>query len=207
LSPTVRTTPIAVPETPNTYTLVLPPGWIRVSLSGSPEDAVKDIADRMFRRLPRDAYLERRREMEDLLRGMVQQARSTGGLDLYLPVEEMHGIAVSASFVVGGVAVPQAADGLGSIAILGDLAETGELADVGGAPGVRSERVEFADPARGAYVDTRRVDYAVAVPGDDRRWLTVSFSTPGGGDPGDSIAEALVQLFDAIMTTFRWRNR
>jgi hypothetical protein len=51
------------------------------------------------------------------------------------------------------------------------------------------------------------VDYTFPIPGDSRRWLAVTFSTPGAGDPGDQVAEALVELFDAIMTTFRWRHR
>jgi hypothetical protein len=198
---------MAAPLSPNSYTVVLPPGWIRVSLTGGVDDAVRDIADRMFRHVPRDAFTDRRREMEDLLRDMVRRARAGNGLDLYLPVEPMHGRLVSASFVVGGVMLPDEIDAIESVALLGNLAADGRIADVGGAPGVRTERIEAENPGQGGFAASRRVDYMVAVPGDDRRWITVTFSTPGGGAPDDVVADALVQLFDAIMTTFRWRNR
>jgi hypothetical protein len=33
----------------------------------------------------------------------------------------------------------------------------------------------------------------------------VTFSTIGQGRPTDDLADLLVELFDAIMSTFRWR--
>ncbi|MGH3866440.1 MAG: hypothetical protein ACRDQ4_09950 [Pseudonocardiaceae bacterium] len=44
------------------------------------------------------------------------------------------------------------------------------------------------------------------VPADPDRWVVVSFSTLGSGDPNDEHARLLVELFDAMMTTFRWRR-
>jgi hypothetical protein len=51
---------------------------------------------------------------------------------------------------------------------------------------------------------SRRVDYIVPVPGEVDRWLVIAFSTIGGGDPDDNVARLLVELFDAMMATFRW---
>jgi hypothetical protein len=195
------------PVTANSYTLVLPPGWIRVSLGGNVDAAVKDISDRMFARLPRDAFAERRREMEALLRDMVLKARATNGIDLYLPVEELHGVTVSASFVVGGAVLPDEPDDLAALGLLGALAEQGRLIDLDGSSGVRTERVAPPAPDEPGAAASRRVDYAAPIPGDPRRWLTVAFSTPGGGEPTDAIADVLVQLFDAMMSTFSWRTR
>lgn len=195
------------PPTPNSYTVVLPPGWIRVSLAGTVEQAVKDITDRMFQRLPRDEFVEVRHAVEEQVAEMVRQARASNGLDMYMPVEEMHGRTVSASFVVGGVLIPDEVDDLESVALLGELARNGALVEVDGVPGVRTERAEPADEGQGVAAASRRVDYTFPLPGDDRRWLAVTFSTPGAGDPGGQVADALVELFDAIMTTFRWRRR
>ena len=44
----------------------------------------------------------------------------------------------------------------------------------------------------------------LAVPEDDTRWVTVGFSTLADGDPKGAFADVLVELFDAVMTTFRW---
>ncbi|MBS2531895.1 hypothetical protein KGQ20_03825 [Catenulispora sp. NF23] len=197
-------TPLA--EVPNSYAIVLPPGWIRVSLTGTTTTAVKDLADRIFQRIPRDEALDARRNIETQLTGMIQKAKSGNGLDLYVPVEQMHGRTIAASFIVGGVMLPDEIDGLESLALLGDLARDGKPVEVDGELGVRAERTEEADAAYKVDVASRRVDYAFPVPGDGRRWLVVTFSTPGAGRADDQVADALVQLFDAMMTTFRWRR-
>ena len=76
--------------------------------------------------------------------------------------------------------------------------------EVDGAMAVRRERVEPAAADRGAGMASRRVDYFLAVPGDPARWFVAAFSTVGAGDPRDDLADALVDWFDALMTTFRW---
>ena len=75
---------------------------------------------------------------------------------------------------------------------------------VDGVTGARSERSAGPDPDQGIEYGSRRVDYMVPMPGADGRWLLLAFSTLGAGDPGDQVARMLVQLFDAMMSTFRW---
>jgi hypothetical protein len=53
-------------------------------------------------------------------------------------------------------------------------------------------------------VGARRVDYVTAVPDDPRRWIMVAFSTIGDGNPEGRRAAMVVQLFDAMMTTWSW---
>jgi hypothetical protein len=67
------------------------------------------------------------------------------------------------------------------------------------------ERVGDPVPEKGVDVGSRRVDYILAVPRNPGRWLVVTFSTLGAGHPDDQIALLLTNLFDAIMSTFRWR--
>lgn len=43
-------------------------------------------------------------------------------------------------------------------------------------------------------------------PNARRRWLIAAFSTLGDGDPGGEHAKILVELFDAIMSTFHWTS-
>lgn len=50
----------------------------------------------------------------------------------------------------------------------------------------------------------RRVTYTVPVYGEPGRYLLVTFATPGSGDPAGTHADLLAELFDAIMSTFRW---
>jgi hypothetical protein len=198
-----------LPVVPHGYTILLPPGWIRVSLSQPLDKAVKDITDRMFARLQRDAFPAERRKIEETVRETVRKAKADNGIDLYLPVEELHGVAVSASFIVSGLYLQGEVDALAALNVSGQLAADGALADVDGSVGARVERIEAADPTRGTLADvaTRHVDYAFPIPNDERRWLTVTFSTPGGTAPDDSVGDVLVELFDAMMSTFAWKTR
>jgi hypothetical protein len=63
-----------------------------------------------------------------------------------------------------------------------------------------------ADPGQQAGYGSRRVDYLIPVPEHPRGMLVVAFSTIGDGDPEGDFAKLLVELFDAIMTTFRWTS-
>ena len=70
-------------------------------------------------------------------------------------------------------------------------------------------RVERVAAARGD--DDRpslRVEYTVPVPrpasGGTGRWMVITFSTLGDGDPSGEYAATLACLFDAIMSTLRW---
>jgi hypothetical protein len=68
----------------------------------------------------------------------------------------------------------------------------------------RTEAVAAPDPGQEVPLGSRRADYVVPVPGQPGQWLIITFSTVGDGDPDGDFAKLLVELFDAIMLTFRW---
>jgi len=174
------------------------------------DKAIREILDEAFARLPanlpRDKVVPYRKELERRLAAMVAEARRKAATDLYLPVEQVHGIRVAASFVVSEMSLTSAelVDPVLIVSRLASEADGTSEAIVDGAAGVRTERTAGPDPARKVDYGSRRVDYVLPVPGDPDRWLVIAFSTLGGGDPGDQYAKVLVQLFDAIMSTFRW---
>ncbi|MBT2398712.1 hypothetical protein [Streptomyces sp. ISL-100] len=195
------------------YSLVLPPGWIRIPLRRKREleaavtRLVDDACARLPGNFPRDRVTPYRLELERRLRKGVTQASKGAGLDLYLPFEQQSGTLIAASFVVAEIS---AGDGRSDpAAMLARMSMEGGRGafrpkTVAGSSGTRRESVVAADPKDDAGLATRRVDYAVPVPKDPYRWVTVAFSTVGGGAPDDELADAAVELFDAIMTTFRW---
>lgn len=189
------------------YALVLPPGWARIPLRTGTEQTIDAIVDRTFAGLPRDQVASLRRDLQVRLRELTTAARRGNGLDVYLPTERLHGFTAGASFVVAEVAF-DSTERLEPALLIARLtgAESSSPVQVGGVVGVRSEKVAPPRPDGGEDVGSRRIDYAFPVPGDDDRWVLVSFSTIGQGDPGDALADLLVELFDAIMTTFRWRT-
>ncbi|MCZ4118593.1 hypothetical protein [Streptomyces sp. H39-S7] len=200
-------------DLPNGYSLVLPPAWVRIPLRRGTEQAVLELADRACKQLPgdfpRDKVTPYRMELLRRLRKGAKEAQSGSGLDLYLPGAGSGASIVAASFIVaemrmngGGEVDP--VEVLARLVGEGDRTGPFEVAVVDGSVGVRREAIAGGGAAVEAELPSRRVDYIVPVPEDPDRWLAVSFSTLGGGDPSDELADVLVELFDAVVTTFRW---
>jgi hypothetical protein len=195
---------------PAGYTLVLPPGWRQVPVRSGSRQAISKIVKDAFRVPPknvsRDKLTPYRIALERRLTAAVDQARRCGGTEVYLPVEPVHGTILAASFVVSeGYA---GADGLYDPSMITPSAVATDaksaLVTLDGARAVRRETVALPDPRSGAEHGSRRVDYLVQVPGGDGHWLIFAFSALGAGDPGDEFSGILVELFDAIISTFRW---
>ncbi|MFI9616970.1 hypothetical protein ACIHCM_35780 [Streptomyces sp. NPDC052023] len=151
----------------------------------------------------------------------VAEARRADALEIYLPVKSGGEVNLAASFSVSQARLPARSGSGGSSSKTSDPAEVavqllaGDSAtsssevdlstgEVDGAIAVRRERVAPADSKRGVELASRRVEYLLAVPADPSRWLVAAFSTIGAGSPRDELADAMVEWFDALMTTFRW---
>jgi hypothetical protein len=87
--------------------------------------------------------------------------------------------------------------------------------EVDGGIAARTETVvRRADPAAALpgigddlpVVDDRQVTYTIPVPHRPGRWVVMSFSAISAPDADPRLTEALVGLFDAVMTTFRWTD-
>jgi hypothetical protein len=192
------------------YAVVLPPGWRRVPLRSGTRKAISEIAEqavsRLRGRMSPDQAAPHRIRMEQRLTGAARKARQAGGIDLYLPVEPVHGTAVPASFIVAA-GTPSAGGPVDCGQVIGRLLADRDDAEpvvVDGAAGVRLESTAAPDTAHGIRVESLRVDYIVPLPGSGSRWLIITFSTSGDGDPDGEFAKLLTQLFDSIMLTFRW---
>jgi hypothetical protein len=207
----------------NGYALVLPPAWRRIPVQHGTRPAIRGVVDEVLRRVSegvsRDSLTPYRIDLERRLSEMAKQARSAGGVDLYLPVEYAHGVTITASFVVSQVTLPEPPPDAAGPAERGDAeqADTAQLVgyltaadgdatpvEVAGVAAARKESVAAADPAQQIAYGSRRVDYMIPVPGQSRGMVVVAFSTIGDGNPEGDFAKLLVELFDAIMTTFRW---
>ncbi|MGI9156300.1 MAG: hypothetical protein ACR2FG_06640 [Marmoricola sp.] len=198
------------------YRVVLPKPWIRVPVQGGTEERVHTIVEEAAQRLPKDSPPDQvgpwKRELERRMVADIRSAREYGGVDFYLPVEDWHGFLVGASFVVSEITPP------GMLPEDPDAAVGGAFAElVAGAAGaapvsiddtvwVRTETVVAPDQQRVAELDapTRRVSYVTAVPDDPGRWVLSAFSCAGDGDPDSELTRMIVELFDAIMGTWRW---
>ncbi|GAA2545037.1 hypothetical protein GCM10010423_50490 [Streptomyces levis] len=198
---------------PTGYNLVQPPGWDMIPLREGTSEAIKRIVDRSVDELPddipRDDLAKARMELIKRLKRVARQARESRAMDLHLPVERVDGMALPASFIVSEpLTVPAVGQDAGLVlsSLRPDASQSEEIT-IDGATGFRVDGVAQPDIARDVEFASRRVEYLLQIPDSaPPKWLTISFSTIADGRPDGEMAELLVDLFDAVMTTFRWSH-
>ncbi|MFJ2773452.1 hypothetical protein [Streptomyces sp. NPDC087300] len=197
---------------PTGFNLVPPPGWDVIPLHTGTDDAMDRIVRKAVAQLPvgfpKDDIPQARLKLAQEMKKVVRRARAKGGMTLYVPTERLHGVALPVSIVASEPIEPRVTPDRGPEAVLLALAaetpgaEIRELDDTGA---LRSERDVPADAAQGIDVAHRRVEYFVPIPDSDPDgYITFSFSAliAPGSDP--AFYDTLVELFDAVMSTFRW---
>lgn len=195
------------------YTMASIPGWENLPLDTARAPDVDRRIDELVRQalpdhLPRDSAEPFRHELRRHFARLVDEARSVGASLLCLPTQRMGDIAVPASYTVAEWSDTE--EGMSPEAFLSELARrsdtTATVVEVDGQPALREDGVHAADPVSQplAIQAARRISYTVLAPEQQHRWVLFTFSTLGDGDPEGQLADVLVQLFDAQMTTLRW---
>jgi hypothetical protein len=196
------------------YQLVLPHPWERIPLDKDMAGRVRELVDRSVARVPAevppDQVAPARHKIERELMTQLRAAQEQGGLDYYLPTDLMHGQQLNASFVVSAIVPDANADAALSSRAMASLLADAEARpiSIAGQVWVRTERVirKDGDDFASDEVALRRVQYRTAVPEDPRRWVIVTFTTVGDGNPDSDITGLIVELFDAIISTWQWRD-
>ena len=193
---------------PDGYRLVLPNGWIRLNVRDDVDATVAEaLAEISFDSLPRDERPRRRAAIEGRLRQAIANAKRIDAYAMYLPIKGMHGLAIPASFLVA-----EATDFSGggpASEVLAQLlaAPDAQPVTVDGVEAVRTASATSGiDEETGREVPARQIVYTIPVP-DTAQWLVVVFDVIAGEGMSDeytAFVDALVVLFDGIMTTFRW---
>ena len=195
------------------FLIALPPGWVRLPARVGDEAELAAlieviVAEALPASLPRDRAEPWRGEMRKVFTGIVAEARDAGASAVYLPVRPVNGVNIPASFVEseiddGGV------DDVGSV-LAGILAgsEDGTLQVIDGAHAARTDSSTVRVEPRDGWPEmtTRQIVYTVEVPHREGRWVVLSFSAASGDSPSGALSDALVELFDALMLTFRWSD-
>lgn len=211
-----QSTPPVGAAVPGRYELVLPPGWVRIPLREGTKEALEQVLfshmGRVPEGIPRDDAMRFRLDMRRQLEKQARAARRNGGLDLYLPVLPRGGIFLMASFIVAEMPIGRDHT-VPPEAVIAQLADddvpggTAGTVDVAGAPALRrAYRCALDEEKRQGALPTRRIDYVIPVPDDPGRWISINFSTPGDGDVDSEFTDVLVELFDAVVGTFRWSD-
>ncbi|MEU9455172.1 hypothetical protein [Streptomyces sp. NPDC048277] len=188
-----------VRQTPG-FGIITPEDWYRIPLQPPDrrESSISALIRRQFVGVDDQPVL--RRKAEEQLQGAAEAGAERGGLVLYLSFLEAAGIPLSASLLVSHL--HEKFDSLDAVAALSGsgAVEPVTLPAAGRAARLlRRERTKESRRLGSEFEDTI-VEYFVPVPERDEA-LMLTFSTPL-----EPIADAMVELFDAVAATLRWRH-
>jgi hypothetical protein len=184
-------------RTPDDFTLLMPPGWVRLPLDGREHERVVTLVNAKVQDLPPDLREGLRRTLTKEMLDALAGARQAGGVDVFLSIAAVGEVPIAASCLVTFL------DARGSVPLEGLVTEFVAAAQqvavisIAGAPAVRRQSVQDQESGD-TVLRTTMVDFFVPVP-ESTGLLVLSFATAL-----EPLAEALVQLFDAMAESLRW---
>ncbi|MGW0824252.1 hypothetical protein [Streptomyces sp. NPDC002845] len=205
--------PDSLPDSsPGDYRLLLPEGWFRILLDPEQRDkSIEALVERQFHGIDNAPHLKD--DLRKDMRRRAAKAHRSGGIELYLSLQEAGPFTIPASLLIT-LAPLQRAEPLPLEALAQALAEqdTAKEASFPLAPpevGIvdlqsgQAVRVRKLTPQGGGSASERTyssvsVEYHVPVPGT-AAFLLLTFSTPL-----EPIADAMASLFDAIADSLIW---
>ena len=198
---------VAEQRVPTRFTLATPTDWYRIPLV--PEDArersVRALVDRTFP--SRDEHAENRQEMRELFRNIAEDGARRDGVELYISTQSVLGVPLPASLLVAVVPPEDDDRRLHPHWLAAAMAEERPDTEVAVVRLPAGEVVRQRRLASGREVvdlgvpEGHRVtalDFYVPVPGSTA-YLLLTFSTPV-----PELADAMVELFDAVARSLTW---
>jgi hypothetical protein len=217
------------------WSVLLPDNWFHIPLDESRRRRVAALLRQTFSSLPRDAVFPWRRELEQQINSLTDDALAEGGSDVYLLVDPRYGLPLAATCLASLVPIPLPADVPAEL-----LARTLANRD-GDRPLVllvegqdcaaiqREESAVIEDDARPAgsasapapaTLTVTCLDVFIPFPGDasgpsgpSGPSSPSSPSSPGSErmlllsfrTPVEAVAEPMMMLFEAIAESLRWK--
>lgn len=192
------------------YSIVLPPGWVRLAVTEPGDPKVMALATKLVAPMPPEQRPRMARILRDHLEASIAQARENNALDVYFPTEPVEGSPLPMSIVVAEAQLPAKAQG---------ASHTDALLHFGSKPGAEAKSIDGRLAVRSigrtdAILDdngnvvtpaTKRISYLVSTGGDAPALLLVVGSVVRlEADETGEFAEALEFLFDSMVTTIRF---
>ncbi len=185
----MRSATAAVP--PRDFTVLLPPGWVRIPLDGREQARASALATAKAAVLAEPQRQAAKQQILRLLKDAIRHARQAGGTDMMISLAERGGMPLAASCLVSYV---EEGDPVPMDKLAAELARDGGAVSETEIDGRRAIRRRYLEPP------VTRLDFYLHVPGRCGL-LTLAFATPF-----EPLADALVVLFDAIAESLRWRS-
>jgi hypothetical protein len=136
------------------------------------------------------------------------EASRQGARSVLLPLQDFQGLRLPGSLlmtVIEGEDDGQDPEAL-LASILADAGTDGTYLEIGGAPAVRVASVMESGRV-GRKAPSRRVSYYVSNPDAPEVWGLLTFTVLTDGDVDAEPVQAVVLLFDMVVSTLRWGDR
>jgi hypothetical protein len=187
------------------YSVVVPPGFVRIPGGAGPETALATVLDQLGETHPAPEF---RTRFVDALRRAGEADAHHAVLDSYITAGPVPDVGVACSVVFAAVpTVPSQHSDLDRL-LLARVAAGATAVVVGGDPAVTWE-LETRAPHDPGRVLRRRAVLARVV-GHDHLLvsivLTVVADARDDSPARGEVADAFVELFEAVLTTVRWRD-
>lgn len=195
------------------FELVVPHGWVQIPTTPDTTALRRRIIEDVIRHhlpdsLPRDKVGPWRRMLRKELTEATDEAARQSARSVLLPLEEFSGVRLPGSMVVTVLESEDETEDPEQLlaAILADAGAEGSYREIGGAPAVRVASV--IDSGRvGRKGPSWRVSYYVSNPEAPGAWGLLTFTVLTDGDVDAEPVQAVVLLFDMIVSTLRWADR
>ncbi|AZP23469.1 hypothetical protein EJC51_28310 [Streptomyces aquilus] len=195
---------------PADYRLLLPEGWFRVNIDPEQREAsVSALVNRQFEGTDNAPHIKR--QLREELLAQATAAFNAGGLELYLSLQQAGPLTIPASLLITLLPPTSGGKALTAESIAARLSADSDVAvsvvELSAGTAVRTRRM-MGQPDRSAppgvpgtpdeALPSVTLDYQLPVPATGAH-LLLTFSTPLV-----QIADAMVELFDAVAASLRW---
>jgi hypothetical protein len=194
---------------------IVPPGWVQIPTTPDTARVRRKVIDELIRyyvpdSLPRDKAGPVRKMLRKELIEATDEAARQNARSVLMPLEEYSGMRLPGSMLVAVVEnenEDEAEDPERLLAsILADAGDAGTYLEIGGAPAVRvAEVIDNGRIKRAA--PSWRVSYYVSNPDVPGVWGLLTFTVLTDGDVDAEPVQAVMLLFDAVVSTMRWEDR
>jgi hypothetical protein len=194
------------------FSLIIPGGWVHIPTTPGLAQVRERSINAIVRQalpdtLPRDKAGPWRRMLRKDLTEATDEAERQGARGLVLPVQEMHGMRLPGSLLLSVIEDPgDPQDPMQVLSeIVADAGPDGMALEVGGCPAARVSKIVDSDRIK-RKAPSVRVNYLVAAPDAPGVWGVLTFTVLSDGDVDADPVQAIVLLFDAVVSTLRWAD-
>lgn len=194
---------------------VLPPGWVQIPTTPNTARVRRKAIDELIRHrlpdsLPRDKAGPWRKMLRKELTAATDEAARQNARSVLLPVEEFAGMRLPGSMLVTVLDNGDEAEAADSeqllTSLLADAGDDGTYLEIGGCPAVRMAEVTDNGPVK-RKAPSWRVSYYVSNPDAPGVWGLLTFSVLTDGDVDAAPVQAVMMVFDAVVSTMQWADR